>query len=123
MAERNSAATVQQEAFVTRPAEEMIEDVSLPKRMRLGEKQRPSDAYLQSIAREQQLHKCLQLATKESPRVVKRIFWTGDFFSEVQQLFSEVRIQRIETCKGADRRRAPPIELDKARAPRRRSLV
>ena len=50
VAERNSAGTLFQEAFVTRPAEDPSEDASLPKRMRLDEKQTPSAAYLQSIA-------------------------------------------------------------------------
>eukprot|EP00435_Cladocopium_sp_Y103_P019613 s385_g4.t1 len=120
--ERNSSALEDAEAFVTRPAESSSADESLPKRQRLGVKQTPSQAYLQQLAIEQQLNNCLQMAMKESPKVGKRVFWSGILVEEVQKLCQDMKVQCVETCKGADRRRAPPPELKSAHAPWRKTF-
>eukprot|EP00435_Cladocopium_sp_Y103_P074360 s963_g48.t1 len=122
VAERNSPAVESNDAFVTRPADDASDEAELPKRRKLGTKQTPSQAYLDQIVLEQKLQQCLQLAMKESPKVGKRFFSSGEMFDEVQKLFPEVKIQCIETCKGADRRRIPPKEVNSGSTPWRKTF-
>ena len=83
--EKNSPAQEGHDAMVIRPAETVPEDTSFRKRQRLDAKQAPSTAYRQALEIEQQTHRCVQIALKDSPRVGKRFFWSGELYDKVQR--------------------------------------
>ena len=71
----------------------------------------------QQLQEKQSLEKVLQQVTQVAPRVGKRFFQEGPIIQEVQKMFSEVVF-----CKGADRRRPLPKEMEPQHAPLRRTL-
>ena len=109
-------------ALVTRlaDAEESVDESPL-KCGRLSEKQAPTDAYRQ-LQERQALENVVQSASKVAPKVRTRFFTEGEFLQGIQIVFPEFQIIGVEICKGADRYRPPPKDLNANQAPLRRSL-
>ena len=84
------------------------------KRQKLQGKQSPSNYYLVDDA----IKKLLPFA----PRVGKRWFSSGTVVDALQVIYPDMVIHGVELCKGADRRRPPPPQINKHVAPLRRSM-
>eukprot|EP00434_Breviolum_minutum_P025492 symbB.v1.2.022525.t1/scaffold1944.1/size145740/2 len=92
-----------------------------PKRRRLGDKQPPSEAYLQ-LYRKEKIQKVMEQAKAVAPRVGKIWLTSGPVIHALQDLFPDHQIVACELCKGADRRRAPQPSLRPEEAPFRITL-
>ena len=92
-----------------------------PKRRRLGDKQPPSEAYLQ-LYRKEKIQKAMEQAKAVAPRVGKLWLTSGPVIHALQDLFPDHQIVACELCKGADRRRAPQPSLRPEEAPFRITL-
>lgn len=57
-----------------------------------------------------------------APKVGKQFFSEGSFFQEILAAVPDMKIVRVETCKGADRCRPPPKGINSQQAPFRRSF-
>lgn len=56
----------------------------------------------------------------KTPRIGKKVFDVGDqVFKQVQNMFPNIEVVSVESSKGVDRRRGPPVPLSKGRAPLR----
>eukprot|EP00435_Cladocopium_sp_Y103_P021510 s2448_g5.t1 len=77
---------------------------------------------IQQTNSESPYHNLLQIALQHAPKVGKRYITQGEIFQHAQQLFPEYRLHGIELCKGADRLRPPPVDIQSDRWPFRLTL-
>ena len=92
-----------------------------PKGQKISEKRPPTEADLR-VQKEQQVQKIIQEVMPHAPHVGKRLFRSGPVFDLIAMKFPDKQIHVIEACKGADRFRAPPPDVQKSQAPLRMTM-
>ena len=91
------------------------------KRRRLGTKTKPDETFAHSPPSET-LKAVVEHIENLTPRVGKKVFQQGDIVSQVQQLFPDMQIKVIESCRGVDRKRELPIPATPQLLPFRRTF-
>ena len=105
--------------------EDSAPSLALPetKRRRLGTKSKPSDLIVpDQEPNPDSLKAAVEFIETQTPRVGKKIFQQGEAMTMVQQLFPNMQIKVIESCRGVDRKRELPIPAMPQLLPFRRTF-
>ena len=104
-------------------APHMIEVSELPSLKRRKLEKQPDNESQQSEVAQQAFTEICRLADEKTPRVGKRRLGTHDeILQKIQKWLPDKQIYCGLTCRGTDRLQAPPVDLNPAEAPWRKTI-